>query len=105
MTPIAPASGGQIAHSPGLVVSPRIEETFAIEAALESVAPGASVAGTAGLLLDMHEQLAEREAYARDHATTLHAEAIARHLAESGGQMAAMAEQLRQVMALLKAGR
>lgn len=38
----------------------RLDETFIIEEALLTVAPGAPVFGTAGLLLDMDEQLREQ---------------------------------------------
>lgn len=38
----------------------RLDETFLIQEALKTVAPGAPVFGTAGLLLDMDEQLREQ---------------------------------------------
>lgn len=82
----------------------RLEETLAIEEALETVAPGAPIAGTAGLLLDMHSQLAERQADAHDSAVALHADEIERYLQSSSTRLAELTEQLRAMQAILKPG-
>lgn len=81
----------------------RLEETFAIEEALETVAPGAPVTGTAGLLLDMHAQLAERQADAHDSAMAAHAKEIEQYIGESGARIAEMADEMRHVKELLQA--
>ena len=82
----------------------RLAETLAVEEALEIVAPGASIAGLAGLLLDMHAQLAERQADAHDSAVALHADEIEHYLRSSNSMLAEITEQLRAMRATPKPG-
>lgn len=79
----------------------RLEETLAIEKALEDVAPGSPVTGTAGLLLDMHNQLGEREADAHGSAMAVHAEKIETHIRTTDARIGIIEQQLQQLIGLL----
>lgn len=79
----------------------RLEETCAIDVALECVAPGASVTGTAGLLMDMHAQLDERDEEAVSTAMAVYAEKIERNIDSSEQRLSSIEQQLVQVLDLL----
>lgn len=79
----------------------RLEETFAIDASLERVAPGASVTGTAGLLEDMHAQLVERKDEAVSAAMSVYADRIERNMQSSEWRLSSIEQQLTQMFDLL----
>lgn len=79
----------------------RLAETFAIEDALESVAPGASITGTAGLIADMHDQLGERDDEAVSAAMAVYADKIERNMDSSQQRLSSIEQQLLQVLELL----
>ncbi|MDN6872958.1 Arc family DNA-binding protein [Pseudomonas citronellolis] len=79
----------------------RLEETIAIEGVLETVAPGAQVFGTAGLLEDMHNQLEQREDETRFDAIAANAESIESHIKSTDRRMTSIEKSLEKILGLL----
>lgn len=82
----------------------RLEETFEIEIALKTVAPGASVTGTSGLLMDLHEQLEQRENDALFHSMGTNAEKIEQHMDQTEANIASLNDQVAAILKLLQSG-
>lgn len=80
----------------------RLEESFEIEAALSSIAPDASVTGTSGLLLDMHEQLEQREDDAVHYAASAKAERFEEHMVKTESELSHLRDQLAAIHELLQ---
>lgn len=79
----------------------RLEETLEIEKALEVVAPGAPVFGTAGLLMDMHIQLKEREMDALANTMAAYGSEIEGYISSTDARLTTIEQQLKQLIELL----
>ncbi|MDY0191673.1 MAG: Arc family DNA-binding protein [Desulfuromonas sp.] len=72
----------------------RLEETFEIEGSLKVVAPGAPVTGTAGLLMDLHNELEELHHDSFAISVGANAERIEQHMEQTEASIANLSDQI-----------